>query len=47
MWLVDAGDYDSDGKSEVLFSIAEHNKGGYRLFYRNFTKRAEFAFHYH
>ncbi len=47
MWLVDAGDYDNDGKSEVLFSIAGDNQGGYRLFYRNFTKSAEFAFHYH
>jgi hypothetical protein len=47
LWLVDAGDYDSDGKSEILFAIEEHNKGGYRLFYRNFTKSAEFAFHYH
>jgi hypothetical protein len=47
MWLVDAGDYDNDGKSEVLFAIDEHNKGGYRLFYRNFTKSAEFAFYYH
>ena len=47
MWLVDAGDYDNDGKCELLFSIAEHNRGGYRLFYRKFSKRAEFAFHYH
>jgi hypothetical protein len=47
MWLVDAGDYDNDGKSEVLFSIAGDNRGGYRLFYRNFTKSAEFAFYYH
>jgi hypothetical protein len=47
MWLVDAGDYDNDGKSEVLFAIDADNKGGYRLFYRSFTKSAEFAFHYH
>jgi hypothetical protein len=47
MWLVDAGDYDNDGKSEVLFAIGEDNKGGYRLFYRSFTRSAEFAFHYH
>ena len=47
LWLVDAGDYDNDGKSEILFAITEHNKGGYRLFYRSFTKTAEFVFHYH
>jgi hypothetical protein len=47
MWLVDAGDYDNDGKSEVLFAIDGDNQGGYRLFYRDFTKNAEFAFHYH
>jgi len=47
MWLVDAGDYDNDGESEILFEIDEHNKGGYRLFYRNFSKSAEFAFHHH
>jgi hypothetical protein len=47
MWLVDAGDYDKDGKSEVLFAINKDNTGGYRLFYRSFTKSAEFAFHHH
>ncbi|HEX8817220.1 MAG TPA: hypothetical protein VF753_17125 [Terriglobales bacterium] len=47
MWLVDAGDYDNDGRSEVLFAIDAHNLGGYRLFYRGFAKCAEFAFHYH
>ena len=47
MWLVDAGDYDNDGKSEVLFSIDGYNKGGYRLFYQNFNRSAEFIFYYH
>jgi len=47
MWLVDAGDYDKDGESEVLFSIAGYNRGGYRLFYRHFTRKAEFSFSYH
>jgi hypothetical protein len=47
MWLVDAGDYDGDGKSEVLFSIDEYNAGGYRLFYRKFTRSVEFLYHYH
>ncbi len=47
MWLVDAGDYDDDGKSELLFSISQHNRGGYRIFYDDFRKHAEFAFSYH
>jgi hypothetical protein len=47
MWLVDAGDYDNSGKSEVLFAIDGNNMGGYRLFYRNFTQSAEFIFYYH
>jgi hypothetical protein len=46
MWLVDAGDYDNSGSSEVLFSIDGYNMGGYRLFYRDFTQSVEFLFHY-
>jgi hypothetical protein len=47
MQLVDAGDYDNDGKSEVIFAINADNTGGYRLFYDGFQKSAEFIFHYH
>jgi hypothetical protein len=47
MWLVDAGDYDNDGKSEVLFAIAGDNRGGYRLFYDDFKKQAVFEYSYH
>ncbi|MGC2161456.1 MAG: hypothetical protein WA634_06090 [Silvibacterium sp.] len=47
MWLVDAGDYDKSGQSELLFSISGMDIGGYRLFYRNFTRSAEFIFYYH
>jgi hypothetical protein len=47
MWLVDAGDYDNDGKSELVFSVNEYNRGGYRIFYDEFRKHAEFAFSYH
>lgn len=47
MWLVDAGDYDGDGNSELLFSIDRYNRGGYELFYEDFTKRATFEFGYH
>ena len=47
MWLVDAGDYDNDGESEVIFAINAYNTGGYRLFYHGFEKNAEYIFHYH
>lgn len=47
MWLVDAGDYDNDGKSELVFSIDDYNRGGYKLFYDNFTQKAVFEFSYH
>lgn len=47
MWLVDAGDYDNDGHSELVFSIDDYNRGGYRLFYNHFKKEAVFEFSYH
>jgi hypothetical protein len=47
MRLVDAGDYDNDGKSELVFSIDDYNRGGYRLFYDDFRQRASFEFGYH
>lgn len=47
MWLVDAGDYDRDGKSELLFAIGRYDVDGYELFYAEFKKRAVFQFTYH
>jgi hypothetical protein len=47
MWLVDAGDYDNDGKSELVFAINRYDVGGYELFYDEFTKHAVFEFSYH
>jgi hypothetical protein len=47
MLLVDAGDYDSDGKSELVFSIERENRGGYTLFYDDFKKHVTFQFSYH
>lgn len=47
MSLVDAGDYDGDGKSEVLFAVDGYDLGGYRLFYQDFSRSAEFLFSYH
>ena len=47
MWLVDAGDYDNDGRSELIFSINRENEGGYEIWYENFNKHATFNFLYH
>jgi hypothetical protein len=47
MHLVDAGDYDNDGKSELIFSIDDYNRGGYKLFYDDFKQKAVFEFSYH
>jgi hypothetical protein len=47
MWLVDAGDYDNDGQSELVFSIDRDNCGGYELFYDNFRRRVVFEYSYH
>ncbi len=45
--LVDAGDYDASGHSQMLFMIDDYNRGGYVLFYDNFQKRATFEYHFH
>lgn len=45
--LVDAGDYDKDGKSEVLFWHSGYNQDGYVLFYDDFKESARFTWAYH
>ncbi len=47
LWLVDAGDYDNDGHSELVFAINRDNRGGYEVFYDDFKKRAIFEYSYH
>ncbi len=46
MWLVDAGDYDKNGKSELIFAIGRYDLGGYEIFYDGFKKKATFTFIY-
>ncbi len=45
--LVDAGDYDGDGQSEVLFWHSAYNEDGYTLFYDQFRKRLDYWWTYH
>jgi hypothetical protein len=47
IWLVDAGDYDDHGRSELIFSIDREDRGGYEMFYDDFKKHVEFEFSYH
>ncbi len=45
--LIEIGDFDSDGSSELLFSSSSYNYGGYILFYDNIANSAKFDFKYH
>jgi hypothetical protein len=45
--LIDAGDYDKDGKSEVIFWYSSYNRDGYVLFSDDFKKRVDFIWGYH
>ena len=47
MLLVDAGDYDGDGKEEAVFKVQRYNNDGYVLFYGGFNQKAEFTWGYH
>ena len=47
MDLVDAGDYDGDGKSELLFWTSGDDRDSYVLMYDDFAKRSEFYWNYH
>ncbi len=45
--LVDTGDFDGNGKSELVFAIEGGNTGGYDLRFDDFAGRATFAYNYH
>lgn len=48
MTLLDAGDYDNDGRSEVVFLLSQgENTDGFVLFDATFEKPLTFAWHYH
>jgi len=45
--LVDAGDYDDDGRSELVFWYSGYNNDGYVLFADDFATRASYLWSYH
>jgi hypothetical protein len=45
--LIDAGDYDNDGRSEIVFLKVDYNFTGYVLFFDGFRQSVEFGWHYH
>jgi hypothetical protein len=45
--LVDAGDYDGDGHSELLFWHTDTNQDGYALVFDDLRKRVDLWWHYH
>lgn len=47
MEYVDAGDFDGDGCSEILFWYSGYNRDGYILFSDNLQSRTEFIWSYH
>jgi hypothetical protein len=47
MLLLDAGDYDNDGKAEVVFKFEEYDHDGYILYYDDFRQMSLFGWIYH
>lgn len=45
--VVDAGDYDGDGKSEVVVKYGGYNEDGYRMFYDGFSREVALGWSYH
>lgn len=45
--LVDSGDYDGDGKEELIFQISGYNRGGYIIYWNDFRNSTDFVFSYH
>ncbi|MFN0030721.1 MAG: hypothetical protein ACKVOR_01030 [Flavobacteriales bacterium] len=45
--LIDAGDYDSNGQSEILFKTSRYNGDGYVMFYNDFVNMVDFNWNYH
>lgn len=47
MHVVDAFDFDNDGRTEWLFSLSRYNEDGFILFFDAFRKSVQSTWHYH
>ena len=47
MELVDAGDYDEDGQSDLLFWTSRYNQDGYVLVYNRLRQKVEYVWDYY
>lgn len=47
MTLIDAGDYDGDGESEIVFWRTGYNEDGYVISWNRFKRNAEYLWKYH
>jgi hypothetical protein len=45
--LIDAGDYDGDGRSELVFAKSDYNYDGYVLYDDDLERAVEFGWSYH
>jgi len=45
--LIEAGDFDGDGKVEALFWFAGYNEDGYIIYFDDFRKSEKFTWGYH
>jgi hypothetical protein len=45
--LIDAGDYDGNGRSELVFRKSSYDYDGYVIYFDDFAKSAEFGWTYH
>lgn len=45
--LIDAGDYDGDGASELVFWYSGYNSDGYVLLRADLRRRVEYLWSYH
>lgn len=45
--FIDAGDYDADGETEVIFFLSGYNEDGYAIFYDSFRKNVIWTWGYH
>jgi len=45
--LIDAGDYDGDGRSEVIFLFGGYNRGGYVLVHDSLSQSLRYEWSYH